>query len=235
MLFVNFFETSLVCLCLVSLQLPRERSARRISSSADLVFLPLVYLALVVLRYVRLRLQKQIGEYLDRHLSYPMIEFIESKNLFDSAEVSRAKMELLSKTRMVDLAGDLYKQINNASDIPEEMKQKRTEVISSLKSVSDTCSKLLAFLKEHGKTLSKSDKRANKSLLKEQHSVGEEEIEGLFQYAKYQFDCGKYEISAELLGQYRLLSEDQGKLRAALWGKLASDCLLQNWEHAMED
>ena len=178
---------------------------------------------------------KQIGEYLDRHLSYPMIEFIESKNLFDSEEVSRAKMELLSKTRMVDLAGDLYKQINNASDIPEEMKQKRTEVISSLKSVSDTCSKLLAFLKEHGKMLSKSDKRANKSLLKEQHSVGEEEIEGLFQYAKYQFDCGKYEISAELLGQYRLLSEDQGKLRAALWGKLASDCLLQNWEHAMED
>ena len=38
---------------------------------------------------------EQIGEYLDRHLSYPMIEFIESKNLFDSAEVSRAKMELL--------------------------------------------------------------------------------------------------------------------------------------------
>ena len=138
---------------------------------------------------------EQIGEYLDRHLSYPMIEFIESKNLFDSAEVSRAKMELLSKTRMVDLAGDLYKQINSASDIPEEMKEKRTEVISSLKSVSDTCSKLLAFLKESGKTLSKSDKRANKSLLKEQHSVGEEEIEGLFQYAKYQFDCGKYEIA----------------------------------------
>ena len=94
-----------------------------------------------------------------------MIAFVESKNLFDSAEVSRAKMELLSKTRMVDLAGDLYKQINSASDIPEEMKQKRTEVISSLKSVSDTCSKLLAFLKEHGKTLSKSDKRANKSLM----------------------------------------------------------------------
>ena len=62
-------------------------------------------------------------------------------------------MELLSKTRMVDLAGDLYKQINSASDIPEEMKQKRTEVISSLKSVSDTCSKLLSFLKENDKTL----------------------------------------------------------------------------------
>lgn len=55
-LFLNFFETSLICLCLVSLQLPRERSARLISSSADLVFLPLVYLALVVLRYIRLRL-----------------------------------------------------------------------------------------------------------------------------------------------------------------------------------
>ena len=56
-LFLNFFETSLVCLCLVSLQLPRERSARLISSSADFVFLPLVYLALVVLRYIRLQRQ----------------------------------------------------------------------------------------------------------------------------------------------------------------------------------
>ena len=237
---------ALVCCCCCSLMLKRL-SFSLVSLSSSLSFSareyhhPLTFFSLlfsssrssrcVITHYN----YEQIGEYLDRHLSYPMIEFIESKNLFDSAEVSRAKMELLSKTRMVDLAGDLYKQINNASDIPEEMKQKRTEVISSLKSVSDTCSKLLAFLKEHGKTLSKSDKRANKSLLKEQHSVGEEEIEGLFQYAKYQFDCGKYEISAELLGQYRLLSEDQGKLRAALWGKLASDCLLQNWEHAMED
>ena len=50
--------------------------------------------------------------------------------------------------------------------------------------------------------------------------MGEEEIEGLFQYAKYQFDCGKYEISAELLGQYRLLSEDQGKLRARVVGEI---------------
>ena len=57
LLFVNFFETSLSCLCRVSLQLPRKRRARLISSSADLVFLPLVYLALVVLRYIRLQRQ----------------------------------------------------------------------------------------------------------------------------------------------------------------------------------
>jgi|TARA_B100001113_G_C21074556_1_gene607025 translation initiation factor 3 subunit E len=164
-----------------------------------------------------------------------MIAFVESKNLFDSKEVLKAKMELLSKTNMVDLAGDVYKEINNASDIPEDMKQKRTEVISTLKMLNDKCATLIAFLKESGKTLSRSDKRANKSLLKEQHSIGEDEIDALFQYAKCQFDCGKYEISAELLGQFRLLNEDQGKLRAALWGKLASDCLLQNWEHAMED
>ena len=164
-----------------------------------------------------------------------MIAFVESKNLFDSKEVLKAKMELLSKTNMVDLAGDVYKEINNASDIPEDMKQKRTEVISTLKMLNDKCATLIAFLKESGKALSRSDKRANKSLLKEQHSIGEDEIDALFQYAKCQFDCGKYEISAELLGQFRLLNEDQGKLRAALWGKLASDCLLQNWEHAMED
>ena len=96
-----------------------------------------------------------------------MIAFVESKNLFDSKEVLKAKMELLSKTNMVDLAGDVYKEVNNASDIPEDMKQKRTEVISTLKMLNDKCATLIAFLKESGKALSRSDKRANKSLLKE--------------------------------------------------------------------
>jgi hypothetical protein len=55
LLFLNFFETSLVSLS--SLSNFRGKGERDLSSSADLVFLPLVYLALVVLHYIQLQLQ----------------------------------------------------------------------------------------------------------------------------------------------------------------------------------
>ena len=56
LVFVNLFETSHL-VSLSSLSNFRGKGERDVSSSADLVFLPLVYLALVVSRYIRLQRQ----------------------------------------------------------------------------------------------------------------------------------------------------------------------------------
>ena len=76
-----------------------------------------------------------------------MIEFVESKEIYASEETLRAKIELLQKTRMVDLAGDFYKQLNKESDIPDDMKNTRAEVIQSLQSLSKKAEKILEFFK----------------------------------------------------------------------------------------
>lgn len=168
-----------------------------------------------------------------------MIEFVESKEIYASEETLRAKIELLQKTRMVDLAGDFYKQLNKESDIPDDMKNTRAEVIQSLQSLSKKAEKILEFLKDaDNKQKLRATLENKKQMLQtisKENEIDEEQIEALFRYAKFQFDCGKYEISADLLDQFLLVSTDQAQTRSAMWGKLASNCLLQKWDQANED
>jgi len=57
----------------------------------------------------------------------------------------------------------------------------------------------------------------------------------LYQYAKFQFECGRYNDAAEFLFHYRTLSSNPDRNFSALWGKFASEILMQNWDAAVED
>jgi translation initiation factor 3 subunit E len=65
--------------------------------------------------------------------------------------------------------------------------------------------------------------------------IGPDHVEALYQYAKFQFDCGNYSMAAELLQPYRTLCTSTERNMSALWGKLGSDILMQNFEAARED
>jgi hypothetical protein len=65
--------------------------------------------------------------------------------------------------------------------------------------------------------------------------IGPDQIEALYQYAKFQFECGNYSWAAEYLYQYRALCTDTERSVSALWGKLAAEILMQNWDVALEE
>lgn len=60
-------------------------------------------------------------------------------------------------------------------------------------------------------------------------------LESLFKYAKFQFECGNYSGAADYLGIFRSLSTSAEKNLSALWGKLAAEILMLNWEDALKD
>ena len=66
-------------------------------------------------------------------------------------------------------------------------------------------------------------------LCPQEFSIGPEQIDALYHYAKFQFECGNYSAAAEFLYHYRTLSTDNERNMSALWGKLAAEILLQNW------
>ncbi|MED6259074.1 Eukaryotic translation initiation factor 3 subunit E [Ataeniobius toweri] len=72
--------------------------------------------------------------------------------------------------------------------------------------------------------------------LSEKHNFRQEYLDTLYRYAKFQYECGNYSGAAEYLYFFRVLvpSTDRNAL-SSLWGKLASEILMQNWEAAMED
>lgn len=72
--------------------------------------------------------------------------------------------------------------------------------------------------------------------LAEHHGISGETIEALFRCAKFRYECGEYDMAAELLKYYRELVpvESEASLRA-LWGKFVADIVAMHFETAHKD
>eukprot|EP01123_Difflugia_compressa_P015353 TRINITY_DN855_c1_g1_i1.p1 TRINITY_DN855_c1_g1~~TRINITY_DN855_c1_g1_i1.p1 ORF type:complete len:485 (+),score=85.79 TRINITY_DN855_c1_g1_i1:73-1455(+) len=183
-------------------------------------------------------LTSKIGEYLDLHLMFPILTFMESQNMYPIEQLQQGKLELLSKTNMVDYAGDVYRSLHNLNEedpLPDDMTQKKTALLEKLEEVHQKCSKFITLLEGEDKqkldNIKKND-HFNLQYLSENYQITKEDVDALYVYAKFQYECGIYDAATECLEQFRLLNTDQTKDYMALWGKLASEILMSNWEQA---
>lgn len=61
-------------------------------------------------------------------------------------------------------------------------------------------------------------------------------LETLYKYAKFVYECGNYNVASILLYYYRnLVPQHDPNYLSALYGKLASEILCQEWTHAKDD
>ena len=185
-------------------------------------------------------LTRQLSKFLDRHLVFPLLEFLSEKGkeaqIYDEADIQKAKLDLLQKTNMVDYTVEIYQSLYNVETIPSEMKSWRDDVVSRLRTLKEQAASVVQFLSNEGlvKQL-RQDKAHNLQFLEENFQIGPAQIDALYHFAKFQFDCGNYTASAEYLYHYRTLGTNTERNISALWGKLASEILQQNWETAQED
>ncbi|KAK9723046.1 eukaryotic translation initiation factor 3 subunit E [Basidiobolus ranarum] len=181
-------------------------------------------------------LTSKMVPYLDRHLVYPLLEFLSLKEIYPEEDILQAKYDLLSKTNMIDTAAELYKQIHHVEDAPTEFTDKRKNVIDTLEGLQSEAGKVLEVI-ENPDVISalRQDKFQNLQFLREKYNITPEMVSILYQFGKYQFNCGIYGASADMLYHFRVLSTDNEMNLSALWGKLASEILTGNWEVALED
>ncbi|GAD99024.1 eukaryotic translation initiation factor 3 subunit EifCe, putative [Paecilomyces variotii No. 5] len=173
--------------------------------------------------------------YLDRHLVFPLLEFISGQE-DENNEITRAKYELLKHTNMTDYVANLWQEINNSDNIPDEFVKKREEVLAKLQQYQEDSTKITELLQDDAVVGNlRSDKVANLKYLEEQHGVTVDMVNVLYDYGRFQYSCGSYGNAAELLYQFRVLSTDNDKVTSATWGKLASEILTTSWEGAMEE
>lgn len=180
----------------------------------------------------------QLIPHLDRHLVFPLLNFLEEETPEDEdiTHITQLKYGLLKETNMSDFVGDLYAQLNNLNEKPAEYTKKREEVLAKREKYEEETEKIQQLLGDADVVNNlRSDKQANLNYLKETHGVTTEMVERLYEYGQFQYSCGDYGSAGDLLYQFRILSTDNDKVNAASWGKLASDILTTNWESALEE
>lgn len=64
-------------------------------------------------------LTQRIAPQLDRHLVFPLLEFLQDRSLYPDEDMLKAKIELLNNTNMVDYAMDIYKTLYRTEDVPQ--------------------------------------------------------------------------------------------------------------------
>eukprot|EP00850_Spirogloea_muscicola_P014725 SM000107S14091 [mRNA] locus=s107:357705:360450:- [translate_table: standard] len=115
-------------------------------------------------------LTARISPFLDRHLVFPLLEFLQDRGVYAEDQVLRAKIELLAKTNMVDYAMDIHKMLHKTSDVPQEMVARRGEVFGRLKDLEDRAAPVIGFLQNPALVQElRQDKAYNLAMLAEKY------------------------------------------------------------------
>jgi len=177
---------------------------------------------------------------LDRHLIFPLLnDQTENRDELSPTrydDLLRAKYNLLENTNMTDYVAELWKEINGSDEVPERFVKKRQAILEQRQIFEDESEKLLSLFDDESVVSQlRSDKVANLKYLEEQHGVTTQMINTLYDYGRFQYECGQYDAAIDNLYRFRILSTDQEKVWKATWGKLTCEILMANWEGAMEE
>ena len=95
----------------------------------------------------QLDLTSTISPYLDRHMMFPLLEYMDGLIAdgtvsYSSQDVAAGRLALLRPTHMVDYAIDIYKTVHPEKEIPAEMQEQKTSVYQRLEELEKGCKAL---------------------------------------------------------------------------------------------
>ncbi len=178
----------------------------------------------------------KIISFLDRHLIYPLFEALESSEIYDQTTILQLKYDLLKDTNMADYIINLWENLHPSEPLPVEISSKRDKVYANLEKLEKETQKTLEILtKQEVISNLKQDKSYNLKFLEKEYEIKSENIDALYEFGQFQYNCGNYGPAADLLSNFRVLSANSDLNASATWGKLASEILLVNWDAALDE
>merc|ERR1719420_1872422 len=140
---------------------------------------------------------------------------------------------------MVDFAMDVHKSLYPDQEVPATLVEKRAQVVEQFKqlqSETDTVLKILTEPEVQRQIQSSRDSKQLLDFLSKGYDFKPSMIDTCYNFAKFQYECGNYSGASEYLYFHRILVQPTDKnYLNGMWGKLASEVLMQNWDTALED
>merc|ERR1719447_1208782 len=140
---------------------------------------------------------------------------------------------------MVDYAIDVHQNLYPDKDVPVSLKEKRLQLVENFKKLQSETEPVLKIFEDQAVTLQIQQSRDSKQLLDflvKDYDFKPEMVDTCYKFAKVQYECGNYSGASEYLYFHRILvqSTDVNYLNG-MWGKLASEILMQNWDTALDE
>ncbi|KAI8049129.1 eIF3 subunit 6 N terminal domain-containing protein [Gilbertella persicaria] len=174
--------------------------------------------------------------FLDRHLVFPLLEFLELKEVYVPQDLLQAKYDLFKNSNMVDFVLDLYKKLHKTEEAPKEFTEKREKVLSQMEELRTKAQKVMDVLEKPEVIAAlRQDKAQNLQYLKDNYKFTDDSINILYEFGQFQYNCGDYGCAADYLYHYRVLSTDAERSLSATWGKMAAEILTGSWDAALEE
>merc|ERR1719420_1573875 len=140
---------------------------------------------------------------------------------------------------MVDFAMDVHKSLYPDQEVPATLVEKRAQVVEQFKqlqSETDTVLKILTEPEVQRQIQSSRDSKQLLDFLSKGYDFKPSMIDTCYNFAKFQYECGNYSGASEYLYFHRILVQPTDKnYLNGMWGKLAAEILMQNWDTALED
>ncbi|KAG0326885.1 eukaryotic translation initiation factor 3 subunit E, partial [Podila humilis] len=154
---------------------------------------------------------------------------------YSPASLLNARYELSLKTNMIDFIEKLNGDLKDAGEVPAAVELKREDILEKLQASQAEAQKVMDVIENPDVIAAlRQDKLQNLQFLKDNYGMTPEMIQTLYKFGQFQYSCGNYGGAADMLYHYRVLSTDDTLGLSALWGKLASEILVGNWEVAYE-
>merc|ERR1719391_711726 len=140
---------------------------------------------------------------------------------------------------MVDFAMDVHGILYPDKEVPASMTEKRLQVVENLQKLQNETEPVIKMFEDPKVTSQINQSRDSKQLLDNlirDYGFKPEMVDTCYRFAKVQYECGNYTGASEYLYFHRILvqSTDVNYLNG-MWGKLASEILMQNWDTALDD
>eukprot|EP00903_Cladosiphon_okamuranus_P011787 g11078.t1 len=205
-------------------------------------------------------LTRTISKYLDLHMMFPLLDFVEMSNIYPADQVAQARLDLLDATNMSDYAMEIYRNLNNTDEDPPDMVGRRAEVFARMSALKEEAGVLTeifadkvvveeASMTQMDHSTFTPQQLSVEKLIKEQNftwksikaelELEDSALESYYANAKFQSDCGDYVTAAAALKSYCDITQTPGvpgsgpNGMGALWGRLACEILVANWDGAL--
>jgi translation initiation factor 3 subunit E len=117
-------------------------------------------------------LTQTIVPFLDRHLIFPLLQYLSQEDMYPAKDLTQAKYDLLKPTHMTDYIASLWKEIHDSDEVPSEFTEKREQVLATLQKLEEDSQRVLSVLEDQEVVSAlRQDKTQNLQYLKEHHGV----------------------------------------------------------------